>query len=618
MLEIKSLQDIEALAETTTVECKLAAGKDGQGRLPEDFWPTYSAFANSRGGYIVLGVREKKRQFHLDTGIPNAAKLKDELFDLLHNRQKVSASVITDDNVVIPVIDGKKIIVIEVPRANRRQRPVFIDQKPYGGTYTRGSTGDRRVDDEVVRRWIAEQAEESRDARILPGFSIDDLDAETIRRFRQAMHDRNPTQPFLSSEGEAFLRKIKAYGTDRETKQNGVSAAGLLMFGRHENIVDEFPNYLVDMREFTSGSSALGDEYVRRLTPDGTWSGNLFDFYSRAYARLVEDLKVPHVVKAGVRKEHDTPVHVAIQEALVNSLIHADFAGRSAVLVAKWPSAFLFRNPGTMRVSLEAALSGGDSDCRNRLLQQMFFLAGAGDKQGAGIPRIYEGWASQHWAPPTHEEDDEKELTTLTLKMVDLIDPAVMSRLKGQFGAAFDGLTANEKAVLACAEVDGEVVHSRAMALCGLHSFDASRLLQGLTKRGLLERSGHGPASVYHLAGTVAGLPLTPDGPAPPTSPPALPPTLPPTFPLSEGAGAMAIMVREKARPTRSEIETAILMVCTGRYFSFRELAALLGRPNPNKFRDLYVSKLVREGRLVRKYPEVPGHRDQGYKTTGS
>ena len=58
MLEIKTLDDISTLSENYEIECKLAAGKDGKGELPKDFWPTYSAFANSYGGDIILGLKE--------------------------------------------------------------------------------------------------------------------------------------------------------------------------------------------------------------------------------------------------------------------------------------------------------------------------------------------------------------------------------------------------------------------------------------------------------------------------------------------------------------------------------------------------------------------------------
>jgi ATP-dependent DNA helicase RecG len=110
--------------------------------------------------------------------------------------------------------------------------------------------------------------------------------------------------------------------------------------------------------------------WVDRLVPDGTWSGNLFDFYRRVYRKLVEDLKVPFAFK-GDQRQDDTPVHEALREALVNTLVHADYTGRVSVLVVKRPDLFGFRNPGGLRLPLEQVLQGGISDCRNRLMHQI-------------------------------------------------------------------------------------------------------------------------------------------------------------------------------------------------------------------------------------------------------
>ena len=88
MIDIQSIADLELLRESVDLECKLAAGRDGQGALPEDFWPTYSAFANTQGGFVVLGTREKQRHFSIE-GIANIPRVRRELFDLLNNRRKV-------------------------------------------------------------------------------------------------------------------------------------------------------------------------------------------------------------------------------------------------------------------------------------------------------------------------------------------------------------------------------------------------------------------------------------------------------------------------------------------------------------------------------------------------
>src|SRR3989338_2287426 len=92
----------------------------------------------------------------------------------------------------------------------------------------------------------------------------------------------------------------------------------------------------------------------------------------------------------------DTPVHEALREALVNTLIHADFSGRVSVLVVKRPDMFGFRNPGLMRIPIAQAVAGGTSDCSNRRLQTMFQLVGYGDHAGSGLPKIYHNLAAPH------------------------------------------------------------------------------------------------------------------------------------------------------------------------------------------------------------------------------
>ena len=89
MFQIQDLVDLQALSESAELEFKLAQGQDGKGKLPDDFWPTYSAMANSRGGYVVLGVREKKGQLTL-AGIEDIEIVHKQLFDIAGNNAKVN------------------------------------------------------------------------------------------------------------------------------------------------------------------------------------------------------------------------------------------------------------------------------------------------------------------------------------------------------------------------------------------------------------------------------------------------------------------------------------------------------------------------------------------------
>ena len=410
----RTLADIARLRESVALECKLAAGRDGQGALPEDFWPTYSAFANTNGGLILLGLREKQGHFTLD-GLANPDKLRTELFNNLNNRQKVSVNLLTDAQVHTLSIDGKTLLAVDVPRANRKNRPVYLTTNPFAGhTFRRLNEGDRPVSDEDVKRMLAEQVQDSRDARILPHFGVKDLEADSLKSYRNIFRADKPDHPWLALDDQGFLQMLGGWREDRATGESGLTVAGLLMFGRWPSIAEALPMYFVDYQE-RPANYASTVQWLDRVVPDGTWSGNVFDFYRRVVNKLTADIKVPFVLKGNIRQD-DTPTHKALREALVNTLVHADYTGRISVLVIKEPAGFVFRNPGALRVPAEQALQGGVSDCRNRTMQQMFLMIGLGERAGSGMSRILHGWKDLGHDVRLQERYEPQEHTLLDMR----------------------------------------------------------------------------------------------------------------------------------------------------------------------------------------------------------
>jgi len=167
MLEIRSLDDIAVMRENSQVECKLAQGRDGTGALPEDIWETYSAFANTQGGDIFLGIREKSRHHFELAGIENTGRVLDDLWRIVNNPEKVSANILDENWVRVLEIDGKLIIHIHVPRASHLSRPIYIDGNPLTGSYQRLGSADKTLDAASVRRMLAEQLEGDSDQSML-------------------------------------------------------------------------------------------------------------------------------------------------------------------------------------------------------------------------------------------------------------------------------------------------------------------------------------------------------------------------------------------------------------------------------------------------------------------
>lgn len=159
--------------------------KTARTSLPKSLWPTVSAFANTRGGWIVLGFSEGD-QYALE-GVEKPEALVKMLHDLLRNPQKISHPACGIDDVSIDMIEGKAVVLIRVPAAARKYRPVYINNNPYLGTYVRRYSGDYQCHKAEVDRMMREASDIAADSTLLPHFGIDDLDSGTLARYRRRL-----------------------------------------------------------------------------------------------------------------------------------------------------------------------------------------------------------------------------------------------------------------------------------------------------------------------------------------------------------------------------------------------------------------------------------------------
>ncbi|MFC2455514.1 MAG: helix-turn-helix domain-containing protein, partial [Segatella salivae] len=134
MIDIK---DITSYKENNQLEAKKAAGG-----LPGSLWETYSSFANTDGGFILLGVDEKKDGTFEVTGVQDPDCMLKDFWNTVNNRQKVNINILTNKDVTVEDYEDKKIIVVKVPRAERFLRPVYVGTDPRSGAYRRNNEGD--------------------------------------------------------------------------------------------------------------------------------------------------------------------------------------------------------------------------------------------------------------------------------------------------------------------------------------------------------------------------------------------------------------------------------------------------------------------------------------------
>ena len=130
------LNHLEQYRENNRIEAKKAVGG-----LPQSIWETYSAFANTLGGLILLGVEEHADKSLHAVRLPDPEQLVKAFWTLVNDPGKASVNILSERDVTIEPVGEERIVVIHVPRAKPEVRPVWVDGDPKN-CYRRNGEGD--------------------------------------------------------------------------------------------------------------------------------------------------------------------------------------------------------------------------------------------------------------------------------------------------------------------------------------------------------------------------------------------------------------------------------------------------------------------------------------------
>ena len=137
MEDIFELSKFDEYKEDNRREVKAA-----EGGLPQSLWDTYSSMANTYGGVIICGVRERQDGTWYTTGMKDASKLKRNFWNQANDQKKVSINLLHESAVSTYEVGEDVILVIEVPMADRETKPVYINGDMFRGTFKRTAEGD--------------------------------------------------------------------------------------------------------------------------------------------------------------------------------------------------------------------------------------------------------------------------------------------------------------------------------------------------------------------------------------------------------------------------------------------------------------------------------------------
>lgn len=128
---------------------------------------------------------------------------------------------VPNHDVTVHEIDGNKIIIIRVKEAPETMKPVYLNGRSYDAYICTGD-GDRKATEEELCSFLR-NAHPNQDSLAAEGFTIKDLDPESIAIYKSKVSKIYPAKEYLEMNDQDFLVEIGACYIDRNSGEYKVN-----------------------------------------------------------------------------------------------------------------------------------------------------------------------------------------------------------------------------------------------------------------------------------------------------------------------------------------------------------------------------------------------------------
>ncbi|MBI4907033.1 MAG: putative DNA binding domain-containing protein [Acidobacteria bacterium] len=328
---------------------------------PDGILKTLVAFANTAGGTIVIGVDDRSRNVR---GVPAVLAAEERLASLIAD--SILPRLVPD----IEVVAWRNLNVLAVQAYPSNTRPHYLERLgPEGGVFVRVGSTNRRAEAEQIEELKRWSRMDSFDEQAVPDLKSEDID------FRAASELFLPYRQ-LTPHALGTLRLVTEHQGRRVP-----TIAGLLLFGKDR--FSRFPDAWIQAGRFAgiNRNRLLDSLEIRSYLPRAAEDAIAFAGKHLMRESVIEDVR---------RQERWSVPLVAIREAVMNAIVHADYAQRGApIRLALFDDRVEIENPGLLPFGLTIEdIRRGVSKLRNRAIGRVFHELRLIEQWGSGIQRM--------------------------------------------------------------------------------------------------------------------------------------------------------------------------------------------------------------------------------------
>ncbi len=383
----------ELLTRLNDIEWDDFEAKEASGGLPKSMWETVSAFSNTAGGWIILGVKERDngtRTEFIVNGVKDAEQMEQAIVTTLRSRTKFNVPI--SCKALKYKIDDKTILAFEIPLSPHR--PVAI--KNSGEVYVRTGSGDTLATDIEIDAIVRDASFGAKSEMEVPGSDFGDINLESLASYRSYLRDFNRPLSFPTLSDEEFSRKLNIV-----LLSGRLSYGSLLMFGKHESVLDALPNFWIDYMEVPGNSYTTASQRYTYRMPE---QENIWESFQLIMHRLRNFVDAPYIEGPDIFGVEDNSQLFCLREGLVNFCAHSDYFASAHPTIRVFNDRIVMQNPGRFVLAADEFRSRILSMPRNPSIIRLFRHPKLSENAGYGIDKIL-GWEKLTGKSVTFDSD---------------------------------------------------------------------------------------------------------------------------------------------------------------------------------------------------------------------